>query len=157
MNKAPDSIERVVDWANNFEANVSWVGEYSKVRIVEEMTEDGQVYMLERGNKGGRCFMYGEVGHRAGSCPRNAWSKNGNNWFEGEESGGFVRGRGKCLGCGEEGHYVGQCLKASQRKCISCGKIEHLSLQRRSGPMCFNCRELSHTAVSYPKLRQLND
>ena len=24
-----------------------------------------------------------------------------------------VRSRGKCFGCGEEGHYVAQCLKVS--------------------------------------------
>ena len=27
FDKAPDSIGRAVDWGNNFEANVSWVGE----------------------------------------------------------------------------------------------------------------------------------
>ena len=93
----------------------------------------------------------------AGSCPRNAWNKNGKNGFKGKEWVGVGRGRGKCFGCGEEGHYVGQCLKASPRKCFSCGEIGHLSLQCRRGPMCFNCRELGHTAVSCPKLRQLND
>ena len=35
LDKAPDSIGKAVDWANNFEANVSWVGEDSKARIVE--------------------------------------------------------------------------------------------------------------------------
>ena len=41
-----------MDWANNFEANLSWVGEDSKARIVEDMTEEGQVYRLKGGNKG---------------------------------------------------------------------------------------------------------
>ena len=35
---------------------MSWVGEDSKAMVVEEMTDEGQVYRLERGNKGGRCF-----------------------------------------------------------------------------------------------------
>ena len=157
LDKAPDSIGKAVDWAKNFEANVSWVGEDSKARIVEEMTDEGQVYRLEGGHKGGRCFSCGEVGHMAGSCPRNAWSKNGKKGFKGNEWVGVGRGRGKCFGCGEEGHYVGQCLKAPPRKCFSCGEIGHLSLQCRRGPMCFNCRELGHTAVSCPKLRHLND
>ena len=66
----------------------------------------------------------------------------GNEWV------GVGRGRGKCFGCGEEGHYVGQCLKASTRKCFSCGEMGHLSLQCRRGPMCFNCRELgSHGSI----------
>ena len=47
LNKAPDSIGNTVDWAKNFEANVSWVGEDSKARVVEEMTDEGQVYRLE--------------------------------------------------------------------------------------------------------------
>ena len=83
LDKAPDSIGKAVDWAKNFEANVSWVGEDSKARIVEEMTDEGQVYRLEGGHKGGRCFSCGEVGHRAGSCPRNAWSKNGKKGVKG--------------------------------------------------------------------------
>ena len=157
LDKAPDSIGKAVDWANNFEANVSWVGEDSKARIVEEMTDEGQVYRLEGGHKGGMCFSCGEMGHMAGFCPRNAWSKNGKRGFKGNECVGVGRGRGKCFGCGEEGHYVGQCLKASPRKCFSCGEMGHLSLQCRRGPMCFNCRELGHTAVSCPKLRHLND
>ena len=67
-------------------------------------------------------------------------------------------GIGRCFGCGEAGLYVGQCLKASPRKCFfSCGEMGHLSLQCRRGPMCFGCRELGHTAVSCPKLRHLND
>ena len=70
MDKAPDSIGKAVDWAKNFEENVRWVVEDSKARVVEEMTDEGQVYRLEGGNKGG------EVGHMSGSCPRNAWSKN---------------------------------------------------------------------------------
>ena len=41
-----------MDWERNFEANVSEVGEDSKARIVEAMTEKGQVYRLEGGNKG---------------------------------------------------------------------------------------------------------
>ena len=157
LDKVPDSIGKAVDWANNFEANVSWVGEDSKARVVEEMTDERQVYRLEGGNKGGRCFSCGEVGHMAGFCPRNAWSKNRKNGFKGEGWVGVGRGRGRCFGCGEEGHYVGQCLKASPRKCFSCGEIGHLSLQCRRGPMCFGCRELGHTAVSCPKLRHLND
>ena len=47
---------------------------------MEVMTEEGQVFLLEGGNKGSKCFLCGEVGHMAGSCPRNAWSKNGENW-----------------------------------------------------------------------------
>ena len=136
FDKAPDSIGKAVDWANNFEANVSWVGEDSKARVVEEMTDEGQVYRLEGGNKGGRCFSCGEVGHMAGFCPRNAWSKNRKNGFNGEGWVGVGRGRGRCF---------------------SCGEIGHLSLQCRRGPMCFGCRELGHTAVSCPKLRHLND
>ena len=42
LDKAPDSIGKAVDWANNFEANVSCVGEDSKARVVEEMTDEGQ-------------------------------------------------------------------------------------------------------------------
>ena len=157
LDKAPDSIGKAVDWANNFEANVSWVGEDSKARVVGEMTDEGQVYRLEGGNKGGRCFSCGEVGHMAGFCPRNAWSKNRKNGFKGEGWVGVGRVRGRCFGCGEEGHYVGQCLEASPRKCFSCGEMGHLSLQCRRGPMCYGCRELGHTAVSCPKLRHLND
>ena len=56
----------------------------SKARVVEEMTDEGQVYRLERENKGGVCFLCGEVGHMAGSCPRNAWSKNGKNGLKGK-------------------------------------------------------------------------
>ena len=52
---------------------MSWVGEDSNAWIVEEMTEEGQVYRLEGGNKGGRYFSCGEVGHMAGSCTRNAF------------------------------------------------------------------------------------
>ena len=50
LDKAPDSIGKAVDWAKNFEANVSWVGEDSKARVVEEMTDEGQVYRLEGEN-----------------------------------------------------------------------------------------------------------
>ena len=78
------------------------------------MTDEGQVYRLEGGNKGGWCFLCGEVGHMAGSCPRNAWSKNRKNGFKGEGWVDVGRGRGRCFGCGEEGHYVGQCLKAKE-------------------------------------------
>ena len=85
LDKTPDSIGSAVDCANNFEVNVGWVCEDSKARIVEKMAEEGQVYRLEGGNKGGRCFSCGKAGHMAGSCPRNAWSKNGNNWFNGKE------------------------------------------------------------------------
>ena len=52
LDKAPDSIGKAVDWAKNFEANVSWVGEDSKARVVEEMTDKGQVSRLGGGNKG---------------------------------------------------------------------------------------------------------
>ena len=69
----------------------------SKASIVEEMMDKRQVYRLEGGNKGGRCFSCGEVGHMAGSCPRNAWSKNGENGFNGKEWVDVGRGRGKCL------------------------------------------------------------
>ena len=77
--------------------------------------------------------------------------------FKGEGWVGVGRGKGRCFGCGEEGHYVGQCLKASPRKCFSCGVMGHLSLHRSRGPMCFGCRELGHMAVACPKLRHLND
>ena len=90
LDKAPDSIGKAVDWANNFEANVSWVGEDSKARVVEEMTDEGQVYRLEGGNKGGRCFSYGEVGHMVGSCPRNALRRTGK--MGSREKGGMVWG-----------------------------------------------------------------
>ena len=80
LDKAPDSIGKAVDWANNFEANVSWVGEDSKARVVEEMTHEGQVYRFEGGNKGGHlklqcrrgpmCFGCRELGHTAVSCPK---------------------------------------------------------------------------------------
>ena len=56
LDKAPDSIGKAVDWAKNFEANVSWVGEDSKARMVEEMTDEGQVYRLEGGNNGEGAF-----------------------------------------------------------------------------------------------------
>ena len=81
LDKATDSIGKAVDWAKNFEANVSWVGEDSTARVMEEMTDKGQVYRLEGGNKGGRCFLCGKVGHMAGFCPRNAWRKNRKNGF----------------------------------------------------------------------------
>ena len=100
-----------MDWAKNFEAIVSWVGEDSKARIVEEMTEEGQVYRLEGGNKVGRCFSCGEVSHMTGVVLGLHGVKTGKEW------GGVGRGRG-CFGCGEERHYVGQCLKASTRKCF---------------------------------------
>ena len=84
--------------------------------------------------------------------------RTGKNGFKERREGWCGEGRGRCFGCGEEGLYVGQCLKASPRKCFfSCGEIGHLSLQCRRGPMCFGCRELGHTAVSCPKLRHLND
>ena len=124
-------------------------GEDSKARVVEEMTAEGQVYRFEGGNKGGRCFLCEEVGHMAGFCPRNAWSKNRKNGFKGEGWVGVGRGRGRCLGCGEEGHYVGQCLKASPRKCFSCREMGHVSLQCRRGPMCFGCRVGSHGSIMY--------
>ena len=95
------------------------------------------------------------MGHMAGSCPTNAWSKNGKNGFKGKERVGVGRGRGKCCGCGEEGHNVAQCLKESPRKCFFCGEIGHLPLQCRRGPICFNCRELRHTAVSCPILGKI--
>ena len=68
------------------------MGEDSKARVVEEMTDEGQVYRLEVGNKGGRCFSCVEVGHMAGFCPRNAWSKNRKNGFKGEVWGGVEEG-----------------------------------------------------------------
>ena len=43
------------------------------------------------GDKGGRCFSCGEVRHIAGSCHRNAWSKNGKNGFNGKEWVGVWR------------------------------------------------------------------
>ena len=93
LDKAPDLIGKAVDWANNSEANVSWMGEDSKARVVEARTDEGQVYRLERGNKGGRCFPCGKVGHMVGFCPRNAWSKNRKNGFKGEGWVGVGRGR----------------------------------------------------------------
>ena len=69
LDKAPDSIGKVVDYARNCETNVSWVGYDSKARIVEDMTEEGQVYRLEGRNKGGSCFSCGEVGYMAGLVP----------------------------------------------------------------------------------------
>ena len=83
----------------------------------------------------------------AGSCPRNAWSKNMENGFKGDGWVGVGMGRGRCFGCGEEGHYVGQCLKASLRKCFPAGK-GHLSLQCRRGPMCFRLQRVgSHGSI----------
>ena len=35
------------------------------------------------------------------------------------------RGSGRRVGCVEEGHYVGQCLKASPRKWFSFGEMGH--------------------------------
>ena len=66
-----------------------------------------------------------------GSCPRNAWSKNRKNGFKGEGWVGVGRGKERCFGCGEKGHYVGQCLKASPRKCFPAGKwdIYHYSVE----------------------------
>ena len=156
LDKAPDSIGKVVDWAKNFEANMSWVEDDSKAMGVEEMTDEGQVYKLEGGNKRGWCFSCGNVGHMAEFCARNAWSKNRKNGFKGEGWVVVGRGRGRSFRC-EEGHYVGQCLKASPRKCFSCGEMGHLALQCRRGPMCFGCRELGHMVESCPKLRHLND
>ena len=63
---------------------MSWVGNDSKARVVEEMTDEGEVYKLEGGNKGVRYFSCGEVSHMAGLCSRNAWSKNRKNGFKGE-------------------------------------------------------------------------
>ena len=157
LDKAPDSIGKAVDWANNFEANVSWVGEDSKARVVEEMTDERQVYRLEGGNKGGNVLFMWRSGPHGGFCPRNAWSKNRKNGFKVEGWVGVGRGRGRCFGCGEEGYYVGQGLKAFARKCFSCGEMGHLPLQCRRCPMCFGCRELGPTAVSCPKLRHLYD
>ena len=93
LDNAPDSIGKAVGWENNFEANVSWVREDSKARVVEEMTDEGQVYRLEGGNKGVRCFSCGEMGHMVGSCPRNACSKNRKYGFKGEGWLGVGRGR----------------------------------------------------------------
>ena len=70
---------------------MSWVGKDSNARVVEEMTDEGQVYSLEGGNKGGMCFSCGEVGHVAGFCPRNAWSKNMKNGVKAEEWAGVWR------------------------------------------------------------------
>ena len=58
MDKATYSIGKAVDWEINFEANVSWVGEDSKARVVEEMTDDGQLYRLEGGNKVNVLFVW---------------------------------------------------------------------------------------------------
>ena len=62
------------------------------------LTDEGQVYRLERGNKGGTCISCGEVGHMVRSCPRNAWSKKRKNEFKGKEWVGVGRARGKCFG-----------------------------------------------------------
>ena len=56
MDKAPDSIGQAVDWANKFEANVSWVWEDSNARVVEEMTDERQLYRLDGGNIGEGAF-----------------------------------------------------------------------------------------------------
>ena len=47
--------------------------------IVEERTEEGQVFRLEGGNKWVKCYSSGEVGHMSWTCPRSAGSKNGKN------------------------------------------------------------------------------
>ena len=60
----------------------------------------------------------------AGYCPKNAWSKKVKSGFRGKECLCVGRGRGQCFGCGEEGHYVAQCLKASPRKCFLAGKFD---------------------------------
>ena len=49
----------------------------SRAMIVEQRTEEGQVFRLEGGNKGEKCFWCGEVGHMAGTSPGKTWSKNG--------------------------------------------------------------------------------
>ena len=56
LDKAPDSIGKAVEWAKNLEANVGWVGEDSRAMVVEEMTDEGQVYRLKGGNKGEGAF-----------------------------------------------------------------------------------------------------
>ena len=66
LDKSPDSIGRAVDRARNFEANVSWVRETQKQRVYS---------VWRREINWGKAFC-GDVGHMAGSCPRNAWSKN---------------------------------------------------------------------------------
>ena len=33
-------------------------------------------------------------------------------------------GKEKCFGCGEEGHYVAQCMKVPPRKCFPVGKLD---------------------------------
>ena len=58
LDKASDSIGMAVDGAMNFEANVSWLGGDSKARIVEKINEEGQVFKLERGKKGGMLFVW---------------------------------------------------------------------------------------------------
>ena len=40
---------------------------------------------------------------------------------------------------------------------FSAGKFDICHYSVEEGPMCFNCRELGHTAILCPKLRQLND
>ena len=63
---------------------VIWVGGDSRPRIVERITEEGQVFRLEGGNKRGKCFSSGEVDHIAVSCHRNAWSENEKQWLRGK-------------------------------------------------------------------------
>ena len=119
--------------------------------------DDGRGTSIQVGGwkyRGKMFFSCGEVSHMAGFCPRNAWSKNRKNEFKGEGWVGVGWGRGRCFGYRED---VGQCIKASPRKCFSNGEMGHLSLQCKIVPMCFGCRELSHTAVSCSKLRHLND
>ena len=120
-----------MDWARNLEANVSWVEGDSKARIVEEMTEEWHVIRLDGGNKGGELFSCVEVGHMAGSCPRNACSRNGDVRFKGKKWISVGRGIGKCFGCGEEGHYVAQCRRHSQECVFPAGKLDicHYSVE----------------------------
>ena len=92
FDNAPDSIGRAVDWVRNLEkANLRWVGD-SRARIVENMIEEGQVFKLDGGHKGGKWFSCGEVGHIPWSCSRSARGKTGK-WVR-----CIGRGMGKCFG-----------------------------------------------------------
>ena len=54
------------------------------------MTDEGQVYRLDGGNKGGRCFSCGEVGHIVGFVLGMHGVRTGK--MGSRKKGGLVRG-----------------------------------------------------------------